>query len=141
MTGGCQCGRARFRAEVEGDAAYLCHCGMCRRATGGFAAALVAATEVAWDGEPDWHASSAIAERPFCGRCGTPLGFRYRHRTNMDLTLGAFDEPGHFRPTEHFSTETALPGWTDTSHLPGRRLDTYEPLARLWEAAGGDRAG
>ena len=40
MTGGCQCGRIRFEASVGGRDAYLCHCGMCRKATGGIAAAL-----------------------------------------------------------------------------------------------------
>ena len=41
-TGGCQCGRVRYRARIAGDAAYLCHCRMCQRATGGFAATFVA---------------------------------------------------------------------------------------------------
>ncbi len=35
MTGGCQCGRVRYAAEVDSDDAYLCHCRMCQRATGG----------------------------------------------------------------------------------------------------------
>jgi len=40
MTGGCQCGRVRYTVQIEDDAAYLCHCRMCQRATGGVAAAL-----------------------------------------------------------------------------------------------------
>ena len=35
MTGGCQCGRIRYAVEVYDDEAYLCHCRMCQRATGG----------------------------------------------------------------------------------------------------------
>ena len=35
MTGGCQCGRVRYTVEVTDDTAYLCHCRMCQRATGG----------------------------------------------------------------------------------------------------------
>ena len=34
MTGGCQCGRVRYAAEIDSDEAYLCHCRMCQRATG-----------------------------------------------------------------------------------------------------------
>ena len=41
MDGGCACGRVRFTANIENDEAYLCHCRMCQKATGGFAAALV----------------------------------------------------------------------------------------------------
>ena len=35
MTGGCACGRIRYTASVADDDAYLCHCRMCQRATGG----------------------------------------------------------------------------------------------------------
>jgi len=143
MTGGCQCGAVRYRAIVRDRDAYLCHCGMCRRATGGAFAALKTfrQADVAWDGEPSWYASSSIAERPFCARCGTPLGFRYMADTeNMDLTIGSFDDPATFRPTYRFSPETALAGWEDVSHLNGQRLDEYAPLAARWEKAGGTPA-
>ena len=35
MTGGCQCGRVRYSAEIASDDAYWCHCRMCQRWTGG----------------------------------------------------------------------------------------------------------
>ena len=75
MTGGCQCGRVRYSAEIEDDEAYLCHCRMCQRATGGVSIAFknVPADTVAWHGEPDWYRSSPIARRPFCSACGTPF--------------------------------------------------------------------
>ena len=41
MEGGCQCGRVRYAVELAGDDAYLCHCRMCQKATGGVAAAFV----------------------------------------------------------------------------------------------------
>ena len=140
MPGGCQCGRVRYLAEVAGDEAYLCHCGMCRRATGGVAAAFrqVSQADVRWTGAPpDWFRSSPIAERPFCAQCGTPLGFRYRDSDDMDLTVGSFDEPGFFRPVGHFSVDTRLEAWSDTSHLPGKRLDENAPLVDRWMKACG----
>ncbi len=36
------------------------------------------------------------------------------------------------RPTSHFSVETMLPHWSDTSHLPGKRLDEHAPVADRW---------
>jgi hypothetical protein len=79
MTGGCQCGRVRYTADVEPDQAYLCHCNMCKRATGGVSIAYVnpPKDKVVWHSEPDWYRSSPIAHRPFCSRCGTPLGFDF----------------------------------------------------------------
>src|SRR5690348_1795913 len=107
-TGGCQCGRVRFTAAVDPAEAYLCHCRMCQRATGGFAASFVSVqyADVAWQGEPDWYDSSPIARRPFCARCGTPLGFRFREGSaKMDLTVGSFDDPSDFVPKHHFGAE------------------------------------
>ena len=67
-TGGCQCGRIRYSVETDKAQAYLCHCRMCQRATGGFAAAFVQvrADALSWESEPDWYDSLPIARRPFC---------------------------------------------------------------------------
>lgn len=135
MTGGCQCGRIRYEARVENDEAYLCHCRMCRKATGGVSIAFksIARAAVRWTAAPpDFHQSSPIAKRPFCATCGTPLGFQFLDGDDMDLTVGSFDEPEHFRPTSHFSVETMLPAWADTSHLPGRRLDENPSTRDRW---------
>lgn len=140
MTGGCQCGRVRYEAIITDDEASLCHCGMCRRATGGVAAALktVAVADVTWTAAaPDIYRSSPIAERPFCSACGSPLGFHFLDSDEMELTIGSFDEPARFRPTANFSVETALPAWMDATHLPGKRLDEHPPVAERWKKAVG----
>ncbi|MES2147650.1 MAG: GFA family protein, partial [Pseudomonadota bacterium] len=79
MSGGCACGKVRYTAQVASDEAYLCHCRMCQRSSGNVSLAMMGIEQAAveWAGEPDWYRSSAIAERPFCARCGTSLGFRY----------------------------------------------------------------
>lgn len=148
MTGGCQCGRIRYRVsvavqaeggELEGGEAYLCHCRMCQRATGGFAAAFVQ-VELAglhWEREPDWYASSPIARRPFCAHCGTPLGFGFTTGTQrMDLTLGSFDDPGFFRPVAHSGCEGLHERWLDTRDLPRQTSATTPSVAAQWQAAG-----
>lgn len=140
MTGGCQCGRVRFAAEVPSDDAYLCHCSMCRRATGGASIAFVGVSRdgLVWEGEPDWYASSPIARRPFCSACGTPLGFAWTNGAGtIDITLGAFDEPARFRPTHNYAIESLLPAWQDTTHLPGTRTEDNPSVAERWiEAVG-----
>ena len=140
MTGGCQCGRVRYRVAVDGAEAYLCHCKMCRKATGGASIAFVGVPigAVTWESEPDWYRSSPIAERPFCSRCGTPLGFRFvEGGRNVDLTLGSFDEPSRFRPVHNYAVESALPAWQDGSHLPGIRSEENVKLTEMWIKAVG----
>ncbi|HEX7855545.1 MAG TPA: GFA family protein [Sphingobium sp.] len=137
MTGGCQCGRVRYRAEVETDEAYLCHCRMCQRATGGVSIAFANMPQAAltWETEPDWYGSSPIARRPFCSRCGTPLGFRFVEGDTIDIAVGSFDDPGHFRPHHHFGVESLHEAWLDTGALPRERADAYQPLTDRWVAA------
>lgn len=139
MSGGCQCGRIRYSADVEPETAYLCHCRMCQRATGGVSVAFVntARGKVAWEKEPDWYASSPIARRPFCSACGTPLGFAFNDGENIDLTVGSFDDPSPFRPTRHFGTEGLHEAWLDTSALTRCRSDENPSVADRWIAATG----
>ena len=139
MTGGCQCGRIRYTAEIDSDDAYLCHCRMCQRATGGVAAAFTNAkrADVRWTREPDRYASSPIARRGFCAACGTPLTFEYVSGSDkIDLTVGSFDDPSRFRPTSHFGIEHRHDAWLDTRDLPGTRCDEYQALVDRWQAAG-----
>ncbi len=139
-SGGCQCRRVRYSVMVEPREAYLCHCRMCQRATGGFAATLVSVeqADVTWTDEPDWYDSSPIAQRPFCSRCGTPLGFRFREgSTKMDLTVGTFDDPSDFRPKHHFGSESLIhEAWLSTARLPRIRTDEYEVLVQKWKDSG-----
>ena len=138
--GGCQCGALRYRIDLSSADAYLCHCKMCRRATGGASTAFVGVPieAVTWEAEPDWYRSSPIAERPFCARCGTPLGFRFVDRAGkMALTLGSFDDPSVFVPTHNYAIESVLPAWQDTSHLPGERSEDNAHVADRWIKAVG----
>jgi hypothetical protein len=140
VTGGCQCGRIRYRVAIADDDASLCHCGMCKRATGGVAAALktVRRADVTWTAAtPDIYRSSPIAERPFCSACGSPLGFRFLDSDEMELTVGSFDDPARFRPTSNFAIEHALPAWMETTHLPGKRLVDHPPVVDRWKKAVG----
>ena len=140
MTGGCQCGRVRYRAQVDPEQAYLCHCRMCQRATGGVAAAFVNLPRdaVVWESGPDWYASSPIARRPFCSHCGSPLGFQFLEGENMDLTVGSFDESYAFAPHWHFSAETIHEDWrTDVGDPLRDRFGGLFPFLRPAKTGGG----
>lgn len=138
MTGGCACGKVRYRAQVHDDEAYLCHCRMCQRATGSVSIAFknVMKDDMAWVSEPDWYQSSPIASRPYCAACGTSLGFVHPDHTKLDVTVASFDDPSRFRPTSHFGTESMHRAWINTEGLPEMRADQYQPLLDRWAKAG-----
>lgn len=136
-SGGCQCGRIRYTAQVSNNDAYLCHCRMCQRATGGVSIAFKGfkADDVMWAHEPDWYQSSPIARRPFCATCGTPLGFQYLDSDKLDLTVGSFDDPSGFVPVAHFGAESLHEAWIDTRALRRDRADEYPSLIERWKNA------
>jgi hypothetical protein len=140
MTGGCQCGSVRYAAWVDDDEAYLCHCRMCQRATGGVFAALkqVRRDAVTWlTREPDRRASSPIARRGFCRDCGTPLTYEGNDADQLDLTVGSFDEADWFRPVGHYGVESRHDGWLDTADLPGKRTDELPHIVSRWMETSG----
>jgi len=144
MTGGCACGRVRFSANIENFDAYLCHCRMCQHATGSVSIAFksVKRADVAWSGEPDWYESSPIAERPFCAKCGTSFGFRFkRDSENMDLTVASFDDPSRFVPKHHFGAESIHRAWLNTEGLKEIRTDEHQKLVDKWVEATGSFPG
>jgi hypothetical protein len=137
VTGGCQCGRIRYSVAIDDDEAYLCHCRMCQRATGGVSIAFknVAVASVEWTTQPpDHYASSPIAKRGFCRDCGTPLTFEFSdgQSDTIDLTVGSFDDPGRFRPTRHFAVESRHEAWLDTSGLPDMRSEDNPSTRDRW---------
>ncbi len=137
-TGGCQCGRIRYTATLKNNEAYLCHCRMCQRATGGVSIAFVNVpqADVVWEHEPDLYRSSPIAYRPYCRECGTPLGFRFVEGENCDLTVGSLDDPWDMIPTHHFGAESMHEAWLDTSTLPRDSSDSNPALVERWKRAG-----
>jgi hypothetical protein len=139
LNGGCQCGRVRYSVQVQDDAAYLCHCRMCQRATGGvfIAFKFVKKADVTWEREPDRYASSPIANRGFCSACGTPLTFEFPDSENMDLTVGSFDTPDLLTPTHHFGAESLHEAWLDTRSLPAYRTDDNPNVVSRWMEAVG----
>jgi hypothetical protein len=134
MTGGCQCGAVRYALHTLPEAADICHCRMCQRAVGNvlMATASLRRDDLTWtSGAPTTYRSSSIAERGFCGRCGTPLFFRYVNEDHIAVTIGSLDQPEHVRPTHQYGIESRLPWFRELADLPGARTEDDPPPGGL----------
>ncbi len=140
-SGGCLCGNVRY--EIWGDPAGVgyCHCRHCQLALGAPLNAWVAYEErfVSFLGDaPKVYRSSPIAERAFCGNCGTSLYTLLK--AHYSIRLATLDNPKDFPPKYHFGVESQLP-WLDINDdLPRIRTDDSEH-AMLWTAIGQPKNG
>ena len=98
MTGGCLCGRVRYRLADQPKGYGACHCTMCRKFSGGIELGLeVPPGGVVWEGEEHIRTfpSSEWAERGFCANCGSSLFWRLTAegpmRGLMSLSAGTLD--------------------------------------------------
>jgi hypothetical protein len=105
ITGGCACGRVRYRALAAPLLMLKCHCRDCQRASGTGYAAIMAmqrdAVEIA--GELRFHRTrgddGSHVERGFCPSCGSPVANRLERLPGMiGLIAGSLDDPTLFRP-------------------------------------------
>jgi hypothetical protein len=134
ITGGCQCGAVRYEAPGPLQKVHLCHCRMCQRAVGNVFAALagVPKTKLKWTaGQPASFASSSLAKRGFCARCGTPLYFAYDQAARIYVTIGSLDDPASAVPEIQYGVESQLPWLHVNADLPREETQRNEKLAQM----------
>lgn len=91
-SGRCLCGEVRFSAKVVADV-DACHCGMCRRWTGGVFMGVHAEDVVAEDeGALGVFRSSDYGERVFCRTCGSSLFWRMQDGSSAHVAVSALDD-------------------------------------------------
>jgi hypothetical protein len=129
LSGGCQCGAVRFRAQSLGRAS-ICHCRMCQKASGSFFGPFVDANEVEWTrGAPKYFQSSNKVRRGFCGDCGTPLTFEGK---KLNISIGAFDHPETIPPAVQVGLEGKLPYVDGLASLPHRPAAEAEKMVAFY---------
>lgn len=138
LSGGCQCGRVRYRISGPLGAAGICHCRMCQKAFGSWGAALVTvpAASLTWTrGAPSCFRSSPVVERGFCSACGTPLFMREDGDPNYEMAIGTLDDPERAPPTTQVGVESELSWFASLHALPSRRTDEDRNAADLTRLA------
>lgn len=129
--GQCNCGSVAF--EVDGDMSgiYVCHCSICRRATGsnGIAVLVVNNDAFQWIRGEDliatWKKPDADWEMWFCHQCGSPLP-----GTNNDTTLfipaGLITEGGEsLKVTDHLYVDSRA-HWDEIGDSGRQHREGYE---------------
>jgi hypothetical protein len=118
-TGGCLCGAVRDRASTAPQWASWCHCGMCRKVSGGPFMGFVEFPQAAleWTGAPaSVYSSSAGVARRFCATCGSSLTFEVEGM--VFIALGSLDQPETVEVAQHCYTRDKLPGIKLADGLP-----------------------
>lgn len=99
-TGSCLCRAVTYTLADAPTETGACHCGMCRKWTGGVSLAIEAAPDaVTFEGEDNLacYPSSDWGERCFCKTCGSSLYYRVTapgpHHGMRFIGLGTLDDP------------------------------------------------
>ena len=111
--GGCLCGAVRFRLEGEPFWVSYCHCGDCRKASGGAFMVFVGyrreQVEVLGS-KPAVYRSSPGVRRSFCRDCGSPLAYEHEALAGeIYFHVGTLDGAERLAPTCHAWTSQKLP--------------------------------
>jgi len=143
VTGGCLCGRIRYRAEVFLTNGYMCHCTICQRSAGqpSETAVLVREGTLEYLGqEPTYFVSSEFGKRGFCAECGSRIVWQALDPENewlTNLSVGSLDSPGDARISRHIFTDTQLPWYRVCEDLPRLTEADAERLTEmLWDEVG-----
>jgi len=98
-TGRCLCGAVSYELAEAPTSYGACHCGMCRRFSGGIELGVqVMPGDITWSGEDSiqTYTSSDWAERGFCRVCGSSLFWRLTMdgpmKGMMSLAAGSLDD-------------------------------------------------
>jgi hypothetical protein len=102
ITGSCLCGDIRFETSAEPLGASMCHCGQCRKQSGGiWSSAYVPEAELTITGPVSWFASSDTAKRGICPRCRSFLFWKAHDENTISFSLGSVDGPTGLSLTKH----------------------------------------
>jgi hypothetical protein len=121
VSGGCQCGKVRYRVTGALTNPHICHCRMCQKAAGNFFQPLVNVqkTDIEWTrGSPAHFHSSDAVRRGFCADCGTPLTFETIKAKHLNVTIGSLDDPADVRPRTQDGVEARISWVKDLPTLP-----------------------
>lgn len=96
LPGQCMCGASRFTARPTGEAG-ACHCGMCRKWSGGIVLTASCEDVVFAECAPlGMYRGSEWGERVFCKECGSSILWRTQDGSHNHVSIQMFEDPSQF---------------------------------------------
>jgi len=137
ITGGCLCGKVRYRIEAEPITTRVCWCRDCQYLGAGSGTVNVAfpREKVHIEGVLDDYASRAasgnLTHRGFCPSCGTPVTTQSEARPHfLAVRAGTLDDPEIGKPNLTIWTSSA-PSWACFAEdLPQESKQPRPPVAK-----------
>ncbi len=121
LKGSCLCGDITFETEAEPQGASMCHCGQCRKQSGGiWSSAHVADNDLTITGDVHWFEASQTAKRGSCPRCGSYLFWKAHDEDTISFALGAVDGPTGLELTKHIFVRDKGDYYTIADDVPQR---------------------
>ncbi|KRS10383.1 hypothetical protein XM53_21360 [Roseovarius atlanticus] len=130
----CLCGAVKIDIAHAPETVGACHCGMCRKWSGGIYLGLhvkAAAATITGADAITAYTSSDWAERCFCATCGTNLFYRVTApgpmQGDMHVGLGLLDDPTGISLTEEIFIDRKPDGYALVGNH--KRMTEAETLA------------
>lgn len=141
-TGSCLCGAVSFTVKSDISQAGACHCGMCRKWSGGIYIGIqVAPDDIEFHGVENIteFASSDWAERGFCNICGSALFYRVTapgpHEGTYHIGMGGLDDTRGIHLTEEIFSDLKPDGYAFSGDL--KRMTEAQVLAMFAQLSEG----
>lgn len=141
LTGGCQCGRIRYRLNARPLVFYLCHCRECQRQTSSaFGESLRFAREaLEVDGDLEVFRRTSDAgharEGWYCPDCGVRIWHGSQGSGELNIKAGTLDDTSWLTPAGHIWTRSKQPFvaiGADELAYEGQPDDNYQALRDRW---------
>jgi hypothetical protein len=118
VNGRCHCGKITYRAVVDSEAAWVCHCEDCQVMTGSAYRANIFSKPGTFEllsGSPKIYIKTADSgnrrSQAFCGECGTPIYSASPENTSVyGLRIGSLAERRQIKIVRQIWCDSAL-GW------------------------------
>ncbi|RUP00626.1 GFA family protein [Hyphomicrobium sp.] len=120
-TGSCLCRSVSYEVTGDLDAIDACHCSMCAKTSGNYAAMARCASadvKILNDETLRWYRSSDTSERGFCARCGGNLFWRNVGGNETYVTAGTLDPPTGLKIKAHIFATSKSDYYDITDGLP-----------------------
>lgn len=129
-TGECNCGAVAFEIDADLKDVFVCHCSICRRATGanGIAVLLVENAKFRWlrgeDNIATWKKPGADWQCWFCRTCGSPVPGA-NDPTRMFVPAGLIREGGENLKVAHHIWVGSKAVWDEIGDAGKRHEEAF----------------